>query len=382
MITAALGKIAPAIPADVQFSPEELVWQLTLDQIESNTGRIIDWVTAPASSAGSSTYCFDEQNVLYSKLRPYLNKVICPNKPGIATTELVPLRPDPDRLDRQYLCYYLRSPKFVSWVSNQVAGAKMPRVSMQTFWAHEVPLPSLKEQKRIAAILDKADAIRRKRAEAIFLADNFLESAFLDMFGDPVINPRGWPKKPLEKLLAFLTSGSRGWAKYYSDEGRPFLRIQNVGHNRLLMDDIAYVLPPDNAETRRTLVQPGDVLLSITADLGRTAVIPEGMAAAHINQHLALLRPQGIEPLYLSAFLSSPGGQTHIHALNRNGVKAGLNFSDVRSLEILLPPNSLQKCFVRLYEKHTQMLQRLSKAMTTINALFESLVQRAFRGGL
>jgi type I restriction enzyme S subunit len=226
------------------------------------------------------------------------------------------------------------------------------------------------------------DAICCKRAEAIRLADDFLKSVFLDIFADPVTNPKQWPDKPLGNLLSFLTSGSRGWAKYYSDAGKLFLRIQNVGHNRLLMNDVAYVSPPDSAEARRTLVQPNDVLLSITADLGRTAVISEGIPEAYINQHLALLRPKDIEPLYPSAFLSSLGGQTQIHALNRNGVKAGLNFSDIRSLRILLPPQLLQRRFVLVYEKHKQMLERLSKAMTIADELFESLVQSAFRGEL
>lgn len=100
--------------------------------------------------------------------------------------------PYPERLDRDYLAYYLKSNIFVNWVSNQTAGAKMPRVSMNTFWEHEIPLPPLPEQKRIAEILDKADSLRRKNQQAIQLADKFLRAVFLDMFGDPVTNPKGW----------------------------------------------------------------------------------------------------------------------------------------------------------------------------------------------
>lgn len=141
MNTAVLKDVAPARAARLSFLPKDVVWQLNLDQVEAQSGRILSKVTGLASAAGSSTQAFDTGNVLYSKLRPYLNKVVCPDSPGIATTELVPLRPDPKQLDRQYLTYYLRSPEFVTWISNEVAGAKMPRVTMKVFWDHEIPLP-------------------------------------------------------------------------------------------------------------------------------------------------------------------------------------------------------------------------------------------------
>jgi type I restriction enzyme S subunit len=119
------------------------VWHLTLDQIESGTGRIVDKQIAPASAAGSSTYVFDSGNVLYSKLRPYLNKVVRPAEAGIATTQLVPLRPQPRVLCPEFLAYYLRSPRFVAFASGCVAGAKMPRVITAKLWQHEVPVPPL-----------------------------------------------------------------------------------------------------------------------------------------------------------------------------------------------------------------------------------------------
>ena len=179
-----LGEVAPAKAVKFNFSEDQVIWQLNLDKVEAQSGRILNKLIAPVSEAGGSTHGFDCNHVLYSKLRPYLNKVVLPDDIGLATTELVPMLPDKSRLDRKYLAYYLRSNKFVEWISAQVAGAKMPRVSMKVFWEHEIPLPPLKEQKRIAAILDKADAIRRKRQQAIKLADDFLRSVFLDMFGD------------------------------------------------------------------------------------------------------------------------------------------------------------------------------------------------------
>jgi type I restriction enzyme, S subunit len=245
-----------------------------------------------------------------------------------------------------------------------------------------VPCPPVPEQRRIAAILDKADAVRRKRQEALRLTGKLLRSIFLDMFGDPVTNPRNWEIQPLADNLAFLTSGSRGWAQYYSDDGELFLRIQNVGRNELILDDVAYVHAPATAEAKRTRVLPGDVLLSITADLGRTAVIPSELGSAYINQHLAILRLRNLDPVYVSAFLASEGGQTQIQRLNRGGVKAGLNFDDIRSLQIPIPPNELQMTFARALRKSSAHRQDCVQAASGLDELFEALVQRAFRGEL
>lgn len=118
------------------------------------------------------------------------------------------------------------------------------------------------------------------------------------------------PVIKLGQTLESLTSGSRGWAEYYRDTGSLFLRIQNVRKDELDLSDVAYVQPPDTAEARRTRVQPGDVLLSITADLGRTAIIPDALGEAFINQHLSILRTGYFEPRFLSAALKPCGTTT------------------------------------------------------------------------
>lgn len=241
-----LGDVAPAKPSKNAFSKSEEVWTLNLDQVEADTGKVLGKIMAPVSEAGTSTHGFDERHVLYSKLRPYLNKVVLPDGRGLATTELVPMLPDPSRLDRKYLAYYLRSKSFVDWVSSQVAGAKMPRVSMQLFWQHEIPLPPLPEQKRIAAILDKADAIRRKRQQAIQLADDLLRAVFLDMFGDPVTNPKGWRLRALSEVCRQITVGVVVKpASYYVENGVPAIRSLNIKDYGISRENFVFFSSPD-----------------------------------------------------------------------------------------------------------------------------------------
>lgn len=179
--------------------------------------------------------------------------------------------PDESIADQRYMFYALQR-QVPKWLDQRVGGAQ-PNISQQIIRETKVPLPPIAEQRRIAAILDRADAVRRKRQEAIRLTEELLRSVFLEMFGNPIKNPKGWKLAKVGDLLVFLTSGSRGWARFYASQGSLFLRIQNVKGGKLLLDDVAYVNPPNSAEARRTCVQEGDVLVSMTADLGRTAVI-------------------------------------------------------------------------------------------------------------
>jgi type I restriction enzyme, S subunit len=188
--------------------PGESIWNLTLAQIESHSGRILERQLVNTSELGPSTFPFDSGTVLYSKLRPYLNKVIVAPENGFATTELVPLRCKEQVVLPSYLAYFLRSPKFVGFASNVVAGAKMPRMVMSEFWKYPVPTPSFPEQRRIAAILDQADSLRAKRREAVTELDDLSQSVFKEMFGNPVANPRGWPMVRLGDQTTKMGSGA------------------------------------------------------------------------------------------------------------------------------------------------------------------------------
>nr|WP_248280344.1 restriction endonuclease subunit S [Marinomonas sp. UCMA 3892] len=286
-------------------------------------------------------------------------------------------------VDISYIQYAIASPTVQRFIQNS-SGATVGTYTISRARETEIPLPPLEEQKRIAAILDKADSVRRKRQQAIQLADDFLRSVFLDMFGDPVTNPKGWDIRPLEDCLEFLTSGSRGWAQYYSDQGSKFIRIQNVSKNRLLLEDMAYVNAPDGAESTRTRVQIGDVLLSITADLGRSAVVNDEIAGGHINQHLALLRvnQSKINSRFLSAYLSSDGGVKQFQMKNKSAVKAGLNFNDIRTLMIPIPPLNIQKKYENIYDNISIMNEHCLSSSNEIKNQIAVLSQKAFSGGL
>ena len=132
-------------------------WLLNLDMVESNSGRIIEKVYVAEDEIGQSTTTFSSKYVLYSKLRPYLNKVVVPDDDGYATTELIPLLPNQQLLTQLYLAQLLRGDEFLAYISSQVSGTKMPRVTMNAFWNFDVMLPPLYLQERYAAFVRQSD---------------------------------------------------------------------------------------------------------------------------------------------------------------------------------------------------------------------------------
>ncbi len=281
----------------------------------------------------------------------------------------------------KYVFHFLRGKQEYIY-SKLRSGAAQPHVYAKDISALKILLPPLPEQRRIAAILDQADALRAKRREAFAQLDSLTQSIFIEMFGGAQTIFNKWSTKKLGEILDFLTSGSRGWAEYYTDSGALFLRVQNVCKDELKLDDVAFVNAPDSTEAKRTKVQEGDVLLSITADLGRTAVIPAGLGEAHINQHLSILRTSNVIPRYLSAFLTSPAGQREILGRDKHGVKAGLNFDDIRSFRVPMPPEALQHEFVQRANLVLKQKLMQQQSLVEIETLFASLQHRAFRGEL
>lgn len=149
---------------------DENIWNLNLDQIEPNTGRVLQKVRSAPDKLGTSTFAFETGTVLYSKLRPYLNKVVVADEDGVATTELVPLKCIETLTKPAFLAYFLRSKRFVGFATETVAGAKMPRMMMDAFWSYQLPLPPVSLQDSFA---EKIELIEKQRGAQLQSATEF-----------------------------------------------------------------------------------------------------------------------------------------------------------------------------------------------------------------
>lgn len=285
-------------------------------------------------------------------------------------------------VDMGYLCRVLENYDVSPFVTGTTRG-KLTKGSAEQI---PIPLPPLAEQRRIAAILDQADALRTKRRQALTELNTLTQSIFLEMFGDPGTNSHGLHVEPLGDHLSFVTSGGRGWAQYYAPSGSRFIRSLDVQMNYIGNDEPAFVTAPDNAEARRTRVNTGDVLLTITGSLiGRVAPVPAELAGSFVSQHVAILRldVRRMTPVFLSFFLSlESGGQRQIAKLQYGQTKPGLNFDQIRRLEIPVPPIGVQREFAHRIACKDAVTEIQVASLRAVSDLFASVQQRAFRGEL
>ena len=279
----------------------------------------------------------------------------------------------------KYFYYFLKQLK----MQNLAETTTVPSVKKSTLENVIINIPPLQNQLHIENILNTVSNIISNYQKELTQLDLLTQSLFVEMFGDTVINPLGWEEHKLEEYIDFLTSGSRGWAKYFvNEENELFLTIKNVKNNKIVLDDIQYIKAPKNKEAERTKVKCGDLLISITADLGRTGVIDKDISSrgAYINQHLSLVRldQNRINPQYISYYLETDAGKRQFCSKNQNGVKAGLNFDAIKSLNIIVPPIELQDDFVKniyFIDKHKSVVQ---KSLDETQLLFDSLMQKYF----
>ena len=255
------------------------------------------------------------------------------------------LKPQPEIVYNRFLMHYLQSMR--PYLEQESRGVAQKGIYLKQLSNLSIILPPLDEQRKIAAVLDKVSDLIAKRRQQLDKLDEIVKSRFIEMFGNPKSNPNSYPISQLSEHIKFLTSGSRGWAQYCVDNGSEwFITIKNVKDCRISIDNMQPINAPDNAEAKRTKVQEGDLLISITADLGRTGVVTKEIAdhGAYINQHLTCIRlnKEILNPMYVAFFMESPAGKEQFESKNQSAVKAGLNFNSINSLRLLVPPLELQ----------------------------------------
>ncbi|WP_294475830.1 restriction endonuclease subunit S [uncultured Ruminococcus sp.] len=286
-----------------------------------------------------------------------------------------------DRIRKDFLYYYLDN--VAERVKAEGHGITMIHTTKAEMEERIIPIPPLETQCKIAANLDKVTHTIDLCNAILEKLDLLVKSRFVEMFGDIYTNKHSFPIQQLADYIDFLTSGSRGWAKYCVDDGSEwFITIKNVKDCRISTDNIQPVNAPDNMEAKRTKVEEGDLLISITADLGRTGVVTREIAehGAYINQHLTCIRLDKTKliPLYVAYFMESESGTPQFEAKNQTGVKAGLNFDSIKSLKLLVPPLALQQQFAAFVEQTDKSKLAVKQVLEKAETLKKALMQEYF----
>jgi type I restriction enzyme, S subunit len=246
-----------------------------------------------------------------------------------------------------------------------------------TFASSLVPLPPIDEQTAIATFLDYADRRIRRYIRSKQKLIKLLEEQKQVMINEVVTRgldpdvpmkrsrlgeiPKHWNALQLRRLITTVTSGSRGWAEFYSDDGDVFLQSGNLGRSmELNVSFIQYVQPPKGSEGTRTKVERGDILICITGALtGNVVFVDIDLPTAYVNQHVALVRPKckEVSPRYLAYCLYSRTCQSQFKTTEYGGTKQGLNLDDVKSVLVLVPPRSEQESIVSLLDEKLKKLK-------------------------
>jgi type I restriction enzyme S subunit len=265
----------------------------------------------------------------------------------------------------------------------RATGASYPAVSDKTVKGSKIPLPSLPEQRRIAAILDKADAVRRKRQQTLDLADQFLRSAFLDMFGDPVTNPKGWPVKKLGSLTRGTDRINYGVVQPgpHVADGVPIVRVGDFSHGRIQTPTSKRISRDVESAYRRSRLAGDEILVACVGSIGEVAAAEPEMSGWNIVRAVARV-PLGnsVEPAFVSEYLRTEFVQSYFRAETRTVSQPTLNIKQIRNTEVFMPPIDEQRRFARLATVFSAQSAHLSRALLGVTELTDSLTQRAFRG--
>ena len=327
------------------------VWVLNLDAVEKGTGKVIVKNRMKADSAGTSTVAFTADAVLYSKLRPNLNKVVVADEPGLATSEMLPLIVNPEVLDRRYFAYLLRSNSFVNLAVSSTAGSKMPRMNKKTLLNAVFPIPSLELQHQRIDLLSSIEKARTKAELLIQQLDTLVKSRFIEMFGDPVEENR-WARITLASLCTKLGSGAtpRGGKAAYKTSGIPLIRSMNVHNGYFESKDLAYIDEIQAKKLDNVTLRKGDVLLNITgASVARSCLLPDYLAGGRVNQHVSIVRcdPNRMLPRVLNSIFTSDSYQRFLleHSRMAGATREAITKDDLETMTVPLPPLSLQYKF-------------------------------------
>lgn len=313
---------------------------------------------------------------------------------GYAAITIVPMAtnqgfksivPGPN-LDAKYIYHWIKAHNLL--LNSLGNGATFKEVSKRTVAGIRIPLPPLSEQRRIAAILDKADAIRQKRRQAIAHLDTLTQSIFHDMFGDPAANKNGWKLKKLRDLSLKFSDGPFGSnlkTADYTSSGVQVIRLQNIGAGNFDDTDRSYISVDHFNQLRRHECLPGDILIATLGDPNiRACILPDSLERAINKADCVQMRvdPSLCTTDWSCALLNSPGFLSLATSSARGQTRTRIPMGRIREISVPVPDIQLQTIFSEKVRALEKSKQALSAAEVSHEILFSSLQSRAFRGEL
>lgn len=367
------------ISASKAYIEEEDAWLLNLDKVESKTGRVLEHEVVPKEKLNGSIVQFDTGNVLYSKLRPNLNKVVLPEKNGYATSEMLPLRPCESKLTKGYLAEYLRSDNFVSWAVGKTAGAKMPRLGTKVLMDKMIPLPPLEEQHKIVSLFSVVNHVISLRQQQLAKLDELVKVRFVEMFGDPVLNPYGFDKVPLSELAEIKIGpfGSLLHKEDYIEGGHPLLNPSYIVDGNIVPDKKLTISDEKYNELEAYHLHFGDVVMGRRGEMGRCAVVMGEDFLCGTGS--LLIRTRGeVTADFIQKVISFPSFKKTIEDMAVGQTMPNLNVPIVSRFQVVKPPIDIQHRYYSFVGEVDNLKQSVQKNLDKLETLKKALMQKYF----
>lgn len=295
-----------------------------------------------------------------------------------------------DRLSARYLAHFFQTPNYWAQITKSARGVAQPGVNSTTLKQLRVPVPSLDEQKRIAEVLDRAEALRAQRRAALALLDELTQSIFLDMFGDPVFNPYGFERKTLAEACRSPDDikcgpfGTQLNKSEFREQGIPLWGIKNVNRN-FELPTLEFLEPHTAKRLSQYSIVPGDIVMTRKGTVGNCAVYPEDFSPGVMHSDLLRVRVdiEKCSPDFLSHQLHfSRDVERQLALLSGGAVMPGINVTRLKKLEVLIPPTTLQREFGLRLGKVRAIRSSVKDSLNQLDKLFASLQNSAFKGEL
>lgn len=288
---------------------------------------------------------------------------------------------DSDVLHIDYFRRFLASNHFKNQLQKLITGSAQLNFGPSHIKQMAIPLPPLTEQKRIAAILDKADSLRRKNQQAIQLSDQFLRSVFMDLFGDPVTNPKGWEVKPICNIAIVKTGNtpSRAEPEYYGDYIE-WIKSDNINTPQHILTTASEYLSKEGYEVGRKVSEGATLITCIAGSFNCIGNIAFADREVCFNQQINALIPMTVKPWFLYALILY--SKKKIQAASTNAMKGMVSKGVLEKIEVICPPEDLQIEFEKIFENQRKIMFQTEKSRQLADNAFFALSQKAFAGKL
>jgi type I restriction enzyme S subunit len=358
--------------------------------ISAEEAKVTSATDRPYAEVRRGYTYFETGDVLVAKITPCfengkITEAVLPRQYGFGSTEFHVVRPTSGKLHGRYLHHFLRQARIRVEGERRMTGSGGQRRVPEDFLAHlSIPLPPLPEQRRIAAILDQADALRAKRREALVQLDSLTQSIFIEMFGDPASNPKGWPDSGLGDAVQLMQYGPRFYDEAYSVDGVRIARITDLSEEGDLDFDSMPRMDVTPKDLTQFALQPGDLIFARTgATVGKVALYREGDPPCIPGAYFIRMKfRRDLMPDYVANLLKSSSVREMVTLKSRQAAQQNFSGPGLRRLPLPVPPLALQETFATRIQAVESLKATHRAALAELDALFASLQHRAFAGTL